>query len=433
MGDKDDSSSGASLDVESARSPHILSSDAVVPHTGDDSAKESGGGFCSYFSLGMTAGSTGTYFGFAILVCSMLASVLTQAYSPEDEAVRTKWLINCPAGYESSCLANQAVLRYSCALVVLYGLNIVMTMASAKLYDSYWIIKTLFFGGILTMFFYLDASNFNNDGYAWFARIGGFLYIMLQQVILLDFALSWNETWIAKSNAESGITNNGMDRWKWAILSTGFGLFILSIVALSVMFKYFGGCSANDTILALGITISVLGFVYQMLFTRIGSVLTSGVMSAYYAYICFSAVTLNPDSTCNPSISSSPQTWSTVIGLLITVCSLSWTCYSTILSLPAQAVTGVEVDDKIPYATPGLRSILLSVSGIFVLGSCYYAMVLTNWATQQSHFSMGNARIGEAAMWLQGSASWICFLMYIWALTAPMIWPERFGVDPRQL
>jgi len=431
MGDKG-ASEPTALDVES-RSPHILSSDAVVPHTGGDSGKESGGGWCSYFSLGFTAGSRGTYFGFTILVCAMLASVLTQAYSPEDTAVQEKWLSECPAGFETSCLANQAVLRFSCALVVLYGLNIVMTMASAQLYDSFWIPKTLFFGGILTMFFYLDASNFNNDGFAWFARIGGFLYIMLQQVILLDFALSWSETWMSYSKAESGITNNGMDRWKWAILAAGAGLFVLAITALSVMFKYFGGCPANDTILALGITISILGFVYQVTCTRVGSVLTSGVMAAYYAYICFSSVTLNPDSTCNPSISASPQTWSTVIGLMITVISLSWTCYSTIKSLPAQAITGVEIDDKIPYATPGLRSILLSVSAIFILGSCYYAMVLTNWATQQAHFTMGNGRIGEAAMWLQGSASWICFLMYIWALTAPMIWPERFGLDSRQL
>ena len=76
-------------------------------------------------------------------------------------------------------------------------------------------------------------------------------------------------------------------------------------------------------------------------------------------------------------------------------------------------------------------NIFLSVSLIFILGSCYYAMVLTNWATQQQNFTMGNSRIGENAMWLQSSAGWCCFVLYIWALTAPMIWPERFGLQPQ--
>ncbi len=412
----------------------------LVPHaddvekattTNESSCKSK---ICSYFDLGFVAGSTGTYFGFAILVGTIIGSIITQASPPQtSEKLIQEWLSGCPSGFEKSCMANQAVLRFSCALVVLYGLNVVMTLAGAHLYDAYWIPKTIFYGLILYWFFYVDAKNFNELGYAWFARIGGFFYIMLQQVILLDFALSWNESWLAKSKAESGLSKDGLDRWKIAILVTGVGLFVFSVTAIGIMFKYFGGCMPNDVVLSLGIVINVLGFIYQLTCTRIGSVLTSGVMAAYYAYICFSAVTLNPDASCNPSISRSPQTWTTAIGLAITVISLSWTCYSTVKSLPAQALTGVQVDDKVPYATPGLRGILLSVSAIFIMGSCYYAMVLTNWSTLQEDFSMARAQLGTTALWLQGSASWVCFLMYIWALTAPMIWPERFGVDPKLL
>jgi hypothetical protein len=425
------------LDVEKATTNRPAVS---VPFSGDEDGSGEGGlvkGCMSYFDLGFTslAGKVGTYTGFFTLVATMFMSVIVQKVAPEDETLRKKWLSGCESGFEESCLANQGILRFSCALVVLYGLNLLMTAAAARLYDQFWWVKLPFYVGICWLFFYLDASRFDNHGFAWFARIGGFLYIMLQQVILLDFALSWNERWIDNSNAERGLISgyNRMDRWQLAILLCGFGLLIFAIVSLSVMLKIFGGCSSSDWILSLGIVITIVGLVVQLKCTKIGSVLTSGVMGAYYAYICYSAVTLNPDQTCNPTISKAPQTWRAVVGMAWAILSLSYTCWKTIQSLPGQALKGVTADDVNVYATEGLRTIFVIVSVIFILGSCYYAMVLTNWSTLQANYNMGNAQIGKEAMWLQGSAALLCFLMYIWAIMAPMIWPERFGYDPKRL
>ena len=411
---------------------------ASIPFEDENAASANSccGGWFSFLDLGFThlAGKIGTYTGFALLVSTMIVSVYLQVYSPESEDVQNIWLNNCQVGFDKSCLANQAVLRFACALVVLYGLNFVLTLAAAYLYDQYWWLKIPFFVGICSLFVYLDASNFDNDGFAWFARVGGFLYIMLQQVILLDFALTWNETWVDNSNKERSliIGYNRWDRWQIGIIGIGFGLLILSIIFLSIMLKVFGGCTANDFILSMGIVITIVGLIIQLFYTKIGSVLTSGVMGAYYAYICFSAVTLNPDRTCNPTLAQSPQTWTTILGLLISVISLSYTCWKTIKLLPGQILIG-HTDDANAYATEGLRMIFIYVSLIFILGTCYYSMVLTNWATLQSDFQMGNSQVGSEAMWLQGSASWICFLMYIWAILAPMIWPEKFGYDPKRL
>jgi hypothetical protein len=59
-------------------------------------------------------------------------------------------------------------------------------------------------------------------------------------------------------------------------------------------------------------------------------------MTAYATYICYSAVTLNPDDQCNPTLSSGYQTLSAAIGMGITVVSLTWTMHSTgtVLSYP---------------------------------------------------------------------------------------------------
>ena len=115
---------------------------------------------------------------------------------------------------------------------------------------SWWIVKYFIFIGLCVGFYYADASVFDHNGYAWFARIGGFLFIMMQQVILLDFAMTWGEKWESYSAEERGFSDQ-LDRWRIAILGTGLGLLIVSIVCVGLMFHYFTGCVSNDVINSL--------------------------------------------------------------------------------------------------------------------------------------------------------------------------------------
>lgn len=80
------------------------------------------------------------------------------------------------------------------------------------------------------------------------------------------------------------------------------------------------------------------------------------------------------------------------------------------------------------YYAPGLKVVLQEVSVVFILASSYYAMVLTNWVTLQQSYQLSNPKTGTAAMWLQASGQWIALLMYMWALVAPKLFPDRdFG------
>jgi hypothetical protein len=80
------------------------------------------------------------------------------------------------------------------------------------------------------------------------------------------------------------------------------------------------------------------------------------------------------------------------------------------------------------YESPDLKPILIKLSLIFMLGSAYFGMVLTNWSTLQSDDNIANPRTGYASMWIQASAQWIALLLYCWALVAPKLFPDRdFG------
>ncbi|KAL5526630.1 TMS1 [Sanghuangporus sanghuang] len=71
---------------------------------------------------------------------------------------------------------------------------------------------------------------------------------------------------------------------------------------------------------------------------------------------------------------------------------------------------------------------------IFAIGAMYVAMLLTDWKIVTTSPTDGSADpdddvyIGrsEVAMWMRIVSSWVCMLLYIWSLIAPVVMPDRF-------
>ncbi|KAI5995762.1 serine incorporator/TMS membrane protein [Pisolithus orientalis] len=69
---------------------------------------------------------------------------------------------------------------------------------------------------------------------------------------------------------------------------------------------------------------------------------------------------------------------------------------------------------------------------IFAIGAMYVAMLLTDWnvvSQEEGSNSDQIVRIGQShiAMWMRIVSSWVCMLLYIWSLIAPVLMPDRFG------
>ncbi|KAG1441005.1 hypothetical protein G6F56_011673 [Rhizopus delemar] len=70
---------------------------------------------------------------------------------------------------------------------------------------------------------------------------------------------------------------------------------------------------------------------------------------------------------------------------------------------------------------------------VFAIAAMYISMVLTNWNTIRFEDTLGNdggdlVRIGQSytAVWVKVVSGWICHLIYIWSLVAPILMPDRF-------
>ena len=91
--------------------------------------------------------------------------------------------------------------------------------------------------------------------------------------------------------------------------------------------RHFGGCVDNDAII-WSMAFGIVCVTALQLSGMEGSLLTSGVVSAYAVYLCYSAVSKNPSGACNPRLADEDDPWGVGVGLLLTAVSLAWTGWS---------------------------------------------------------------------------------------------------------
>jgi hypothetical protein len=120
------------------------------------------------------------------------------------------------------------------------------------------------------------------------ARIGGILFILVQQLIFVDLAYNWNDSWVEKSNAAEAEEAGTGKKWLVAILISIAFFFIAAIVGWVLLFYFFGGCSTNTAFISVTIIFSIL-ITGAQLSGEQGSLLSSSMITAYATMLCYNA------------------------------------------------------------------------------------------------------------------------------------------------
>ncbi|GAA6067672.1 serine incorporator 2 isoform X1 [Tachysurus ichikawai] len=71
----------------------------------------------------------------------------------------------------------------------------------ASIQNGFWFFKFLILVGITVGAFYIPDGTFNTVWY-YFGVVGSFIFILMQLILLVDFAHTWNQNWL--ENAENG-------------------------------------------------------------------------------------------------------------------------------------------------------------------------------------------------------------------------------------
>lgn len=178
---------------------------------------------------------------------------------------------------------------------------------------------------------FVPNSYFSSGFFLGITRLGACLFIIFQQIVLIDLAYSWNESWVEKST--NAFTERERILWLLAILACTLCLYGTSLGLIITLFNYFSGCGAlNQFLIAITLTLIIVATVVQLSGEE-GNLLTSSVISMYSVYLLIEALShhLN-DDTCDDSPSSSffenhenIQVW---VGMSFTILSVIWTGWS---------------------------------------------------------------------------------------------------------
>ena len=134
--------------------------------------------------------------------------------------------------------------------------------------------------------------------------IGGFLFILIQLILIVDFAHGLAEGWISQyEETESRTCFAGL-------IAFTFGCYALAAMAVVFMFIYYtsgGSCYLPKFVISFNIILCFLVSVVSILPAIQEKMPQSGLLQSsfitlYTIYLTWAALMNNPDKECNPSL-----------------------------------------------------------------------------------------------------------------------------------
>ncbi|KAA0703488.1 Serine incorporator 1 [Triplophysa tibetana] len=140
----------------------------------------------------------------------------------------------------------------------------------------------------------------------YFGIVGSFIFILIQLILLIDFAHSWNEAWVR--NAEEGNTKC----WFSGLLFFTILNYALAFTAIVLFYVYYtkpDNCTEHKFFISFNLILCVIASVVSILpkvqdAAPQSGLLQSSIITLYTMYVTWSAMTNNPDRECNPSLLS---------------------------------------------------------------------------------------------------------------------------------
>lgn len=188
------------------------------------------------------------------------------------------------------CAGNNGVYRSAASATLFFVLAAIAVMCKRTANREAWPAKyVLFFFLVLATCFIPNTPLFTPI-YLNIARAGSVFYIFIQQIIFIDVAYNWNESWVAKADTAEAEEVGSGKKWLWAILVSCTILFLGTSVGIALLFVYFDGCSTNTAFISVTLILCILVTAAQLSGEE-GSLLASAVISAYATYLCYTAGT----------------------------------------------------------------------------------------------------------------------------------------------
>lgn len=373
------------------------------------------------------------------------------------------------------CHGNESVYRVSFGVVIFFGICMIVAPVCDAFHSGMWGVKCILLPATIFAAYMIPAPFYYQ--YEEVSRVASSLFLLLQVLILIEFAYDSHEWLVTKADdadegQEPGMCSNG---YRVLYISLCVLFTLGSVISCCFMYHYFscGAGPASVSVTLLGVIIFSIVSVSE--WGR--GLLVGSVVSAYITWLEFSAMTSMPQE-CNPFLKKDGDEDATSVwlGLIIASLSVGYAGYSAAtgvhdaLSLAPDAeqnnsVSNVEDDtggdndrvyqllaegktDESETTAQIQRERNLNNNGTeeqtseekdssaassvavfhFVMVCCgfYMAMVLTNWAdTPDKATPSSENGTSSSSMWVKLLSQYATMALYMWSIFAPLIMTDR--------
>lgn len=390
----------------------------------------------------------------------------------------------CPTEPQAAvdrCVGMQSVYRVSFALFVFFIVMAIFTRAARGFHTGFWICKLPLLLLLLIGAFFIPNEVF--DVYQEVARIGSILFILLQVLILIDFAFDLHNCMLGKAAAyDAQLEADGYEAnlcgncWKVGYVLVCTVIILFGFGGAAAMYVVLPTCGLNTFFISQAIVVGLVVLIISVT-EKIGKgLLPPAILLAHSVFLTWSAIRSNPDVECNDA-ATDDSFQGVAIGVVVAACSLTWTSFR----MGASAYNVFRCDGDAPSADDGedadeaearrqerLEAALTereekkaeaededsdkpkvrrAFKGdddeevpddqvhwpfhvVMALGGLYLAMLLTNWGSVTTTDLTAATDLSETSMWVKMASQWLSIIIYIWTLVAPLCCKGRDFTDP---
>ena len=217
-------------------------------------------------------------------------------------------------------------------------------------HTRFWAIKYILLIGMTVGSFYIPEAGDFGTVWSYFGMIGAFLFILIQLILIIDFAHSWAESWVER------FEETGSKAYYFGLLFFTLLNYAVTIAGIVLLFLYYtsaDSCGLEKFLISLvtiiSFAISILSITPKIQESQPRSgLLQASFLSVYILFLTWSALNNSDNSHCKPSFLSSTHSTSfdlhSLAGLVIWfVCVL----YSSIKTSTNSQVSKMTISEKI--------------------------------------------------------------------------------------
>lgn len=365
-----------------------------------------------------------------------------------------------------------------CFVITMFFLFMALIMIGVKssrdpragIQNGFWGIKyILIIAGFIGAFFIPHGSF--GPTWMYFGMLGGFLFILIQLVLIIDFAHSWAESW----QGEYRSTQN--QNWFYALLGVTGLFYLLTLIAIILSYTYYTGdhvgqCKLHEFFISINMILCVILSVTSVIplvqeHQPNSGLLQASFVSLYIMYLTWSAMSNQPNKWCKPDLANlvfgdkeqdmtssvtmpvqedkekhPSMDTASIFGLIVWFCCV---LYSSIKSTENSQAARITMTDTVNLTDPEASSVSGGEDGgssgddesegvtyswslfhlMFALSTLYVMMTLTNWYSPGKDKTIETISENMTAVWVKMISSWMCFVVYMWTLIAPVVLPDR--------